>query len=110
MNKKILNSGLLVISVLAVSVLPLIVLAAGGATLKTMAAAVQSAAIDIATPIVIVGWIVAGILYLTAAGSPEKMGTAKKAMVACVIGTVLVVLAIGSNMIIDVIKNAFGIT
>lgn len=105
MNKKTLF--LILAATIAVS--PAIVLGAG-ATLQSMGTAIQSAAVSIATPIVVIGWIIAGILYLTAAGSPEKIGTAKKALFACVVGTLLVVLAIGSNMIIDVVKNAFGIT
>jgi quinol-cytochrome oxidoreductase complex cytochrome b subunit len=79
-------------------------------TLPTLAKNVEATAVDIATPIVIIGWIIAGILYLTAAGSPEKIGTAKKALVACVIGTILVVLAIGSGAIIGVIQSALGLS
>lgn len=115
MNKKILGSTLLFALILTILILPFVVLAqdggggGGGATLKGMAASVKQAAVDIATPIVVVGWIIAGILYLTAAGAPEKITIAKKAVIACTIGTVLVVLAIGSDMIIEVVKNAFGI-
>ena len=60
---------------------------------------------NIGGSIVIVGWIIAGILYLTSAGSPEKTGTAKKAMIAAVIGTVLVILAAGAA---PLIKDAIG--
>jgi len=70
---------------------------------------IKEIAINIASPIVIIGWIIAGILYLLAAGSPEKINVAKKAVVACVIGTVLVVLALGTGPIIDVIKNSLGL-
>lgn len=107
MNKKILF--LILLTIVAMPVIASAQAAAGGTTLDSMAKALQSAAVAIATPIVVIGWVIAGILYLTSAGSPEKTGTAKKALIACVIGTVLVVLAIGSNMIIDVVKNAFGI-
>lgn len=41
--------------------------------------------------IVVVGWIITGILYLTSGGNPDRLSIAKKAVVACVIGTVLVV-------------------
>ena len=37
--------------------------------------------------------IVAGILYLTSAGSPERMGTAKKALFYAIIGIVIGILA-----------------
>ena len=78
-------------------------------TLEEMAVRVEAVAVGIATPIVIIGWIIAGILYLTAAGAPERITTAKRAMVAAVIGTVLVVLAIGGGTIITIIANAFGL-
>ena len=54
---------------------------------------VKDAAVAVGTPIVIIGWIIAGILYLTSAGSPERTGVAKKAIVAAVIGTALVLIA-----------------
>jgi len=104
MNKKILLSVSLAAVLVSSSVA-----SAAGTTLQSMAVAIQSSAISIATPIVVIGWVVAGILWLTSAGSPEKTGLAKKAMVACVIGTILVVLAMGSAAIINVIKNAIGI-
>ena len=102
MNKK----TLFLILLIAVIALPNMVFAS---KLGDMATAVENAAIAIATPIVVIGWIVAGILYLTAAGG-SRMEIAKKALIACVIGTVLVVLAIGSNSIIGVVKDAFGIS
>ena len=105
MNKKILGTVLFA----AFVVLPSLAFA-GGETLGSMACKVETAATDIAIPIVVVGWVIAGILYLTAAGAPERMGIAKKAVVACVIGTVLAVLAVGSADILDVVANAFGIS
>ncbi len=50
--------------------------------------------------------IVAGILYLTSAGSPERIGTAKKALVYAVIG---IVIGIAANAIVEVIKNVLGV-
>lgn len=55
--------------------------------------------------LVVISWVIAGILYLTAIGNPQKMDTAKKALIAAIIGTVLVLLA-GSA--IDIVKDAFG--
>ena len=106
MNKKILF-----LILLAVLVLPVIALAqaAGGATLDSKLTAVKSAAVSLGGAIVVIGWVVAGILYLTAAGAPEKLGVAKKALVACVIGTVLVALAITATNAMDLIKNIFGL-
>lgn len=53
----------------------------------------QASFTTIGASVVIIGWIITGILYLTAAGSPEKTGVAKKSLVACVIGTVLIIIA-----------------
>jgi len=88
MNKKILNSILITTTL----VFPGMVFAA---EVPAMVTSIKNAFVLIAGSIVVIGWIVAGILYLTAAGSPEKTGTAKKALIACVIGTALVVLAAG---------------
>ncbi len=54
--------------------------------------------------VVVIGWIVAGILYLTAAGGP-RMEVAKKAIIACVIGTMLIIIATtAEKFIADVFK------
>lgn len=62
-------------------------------TAAQMAGKFQKAATDVGWPIIIIGWIIAGILYLTSAGSPEKAGTARKALMYAIIGTVIVILA-----------------
>jgi len=80
----------------------------GGTRLTAMASAVQTAATSIGLSIAVVGWVVAGILYLTAAGGP-RMETAKKAMIAAVIGTLLVVLAQAQATIRDLINTTFGL-
>jgi len=79
-------------------------------TLTDMTAKLKDTAVTIGGSIVVIGWIIAGILYLVAAGKPEKIQIAKGAMIACVIGTLLVVLASVSTNITDVIKSAFGLT
>jgi hypothetical protein len=73
-----------------------------GKEIKEMTAAVETAALAIGGSLVIIGWVIAGILYLTSIGSLEKMGTAKKALIAAIIGTILVVLAKGGY---DMIKG-----
>ena len=63
---------------------------------------VKRLAVAVGGSIVVIGWVIAGILWLVSAGSPEKTGVAKKAIWAAVIGTVLVVIAgVSSNLIID---------
>ena len=101
MNKKILF--LILLGVLT----PIAFISAQ--TLTGMAGSVRDAVSTIGVSIVFIGWVVAGILWLTSAGSPEKTGTAKKAIVACTIGTILVILAAASEAIMNVVKTAFGI-
>lgn len=101
MNKKIsylISLGILLLPAMAFA-----------STLGTYAEKVKIAAIDLAGAIVVIGWVVAGILYLTAAGAPEKLGVAKKALVACIIGTMLVVLAMTSDAIVSLIKDTLGV-
>ena len=105
MNKKKISLALLLGSFLPLAS----VLAADAVTLDAMVLNIKTIAVTIATPIVVIGWIIAGILYLTAAGSPERTGIAKKAMIAALMGTILVVLAIGSAAIIGIIQNALGL-
>jgi len=54
--------------------------------------AAKTAFRQIGATIVVIGWIITGILYLTAGGG-ERLGVAKKALIACVIGTALIILA-----------------
>jgi len=77
--------------------------------LQGLATQIQTTVTAIATPLVIIGWLIAGILWLTSAGSPEKLGIAKKAAIAAVIGTVFVALAIGSASVLGLIKAALGV-
>ena len=72
-------------------ILPITALAAGDT--DAIINAFKEIFVSIGAAIVVIGWIIAGILYLTAAGSPERIGTAKKALIACVIGTVLIIIS-----------------
>jgi hypothetical protein len=49
--------------------------------------------------------IVAGILYVTSAGSPEKVGTAKKALIYAVAG---IVIGLAASGIVELIKTTIG--
>lgn len=52
-------------------------------------------------------FIVAGVLYLTSAGSPEKINMAKKALTFAIIGIVIAVVA---GSIAAIIKSTLGVT
>ena len=101
MNKKTLFLVLL----LGVLVVPNISLAQ--VSLDNMVESIKDLLVNIASFVVVIGWVIAGILYLTAAGNPEKTGLAKKAMIAAAVGTVLVILA--SADIYGMIKSALNI-
>ena len=64
-----------------------------------MIARIGSISWNVGGAIIIIGWIIAGVLYLTAGGG-ERMGIAKKALIAAVIGTVVVVLSMSASTII----------
>jgi len=63
------------------------------AAVPEMVDKVKTAFTTVGASIIVIGWVIAGILWLVAAGSPEKIGTAKKATFAAVIGTAVIILA-----------------
>jgi len=50
-------------------------------------------------------FIVAGIFYLTSAGSPERIGVAKKTLIYAIAGLVI---GLSANMIVDFVKKSIG--
>jgi hypothetical protein len=104
MNKKILSPVLLIAPVLMALILPFTVAAD---QLTTITTSIENAAWIIGTTVVVIGWIITGILFLIAQGAPEKLSTAKTALIAAVVGTLLIVLA-GSAA--SLIRSAIGIT
>lgn len=80
-----------------------------GTTLTEMLENLKTVLIAIGASVVVIGWVIAGVLYLTVAGAPEKINVAKGALKACVIGTILVILADASATIIEVVGSAFGL-
>lgn len=105
MNKKILYTLLLWVNLF----LPIAVY--GGAAGPTGAchflSSIQSGLLTVAVSIVVISWIIAGVLWLVSAGSPEKMGTAKKATIAAVIGTAIIAIA---DLMYVVILQLLGLT
>ena len=66
---------------------------------------IQTAFVSIGGSVVAIGWVIAGVLYLTAAGSPEKLGTAKKALFAAVVGTAIIVIGGAGTKAYDFIAH-----
>lgn len=106
MNKKTLFLILLGVIIS----LPVVVLGQVTATSTDPCATInafKNITMEVGAAVVIIGWIITGILYLTAGGAPEKTGTAKKALIACVIGTIVIIVAPGAY---DFVKGALSIT
>ena len=97
-NKKI---SFLIIS--AALILPTLISAQ---TLASMASSAMNAIVAAAGYVVVILWIITGILFLTAVGSPEKLSSAKISLFAAIIGTVIVIIA---NYATDFVGKIFGI-
>ena len=61
----------------------------------------------IAITLIVVGWIIAGIIYLSSAGSAERMTIGKKAITAAIMGTVLVIVA---TLAEEVVSGLLGLS
>lgn len=103
-----INKKLLVfISILA---LPVVVQGAGTvpSSLTTVLDNINVTVVAIGYAMVIIGFVVAGIIYLTSAGSAEKISTAKRALIAAVIGAVLIAGSTGTKIITKAIGEILG--
>jgi uncharacterized membrane protein (DUF485 family) len=92
------NKKIIFLILLGFLMLPL--LASAQVTIQSMVDAAVQTTLYIASGIVVILWVVTGILFLTAQGAPEKLSTAKKALFAAVVGTVLVLVAQGAFSIV----------
>lgn len=61
---------------------------------------------NMAVAIAVISWIVVGIMFLAAVGSPERFSAAKKALFWVIIGTIVLLLA---GVSINLINSAFGL-
>jgi hypothetical protein len=106
MNKKTTSSILLGGLLLILVILPLAVTAqASGGDSDKVIGAVQSLFVKVGSAVIVIGWIITGILYLTAGGG-ERLGIAKKALIACVIGTALIII---STTAYNFVKDALSL-
>jgi len=99
MNKKIIFSILL-----GTALLPK--LASAAVTIRGMVDGAVQTTFYVASGIVVILWVMTGVIFLTAQGAPEKLSTGKKALIASVAGTVLVIIAGGA---INLVKGMFNI-
>jgi len=88
---------------LAVLALPGVSLAE--ATIQGMVDGAVRTTFYIAGGVVVILWLVTGMLFLTAAGSPENLGAGKKALFAAIAGTVLCIIAGGAVGLVSSMFN-----
>jgi hypothetical protein len=114
MNRQIFSLIALVLLTLALS--PLIIKAADSATISNplsannFTALLTNIATAVGTLIATLGvimLIVAGIFYLTSAGNPERISTAKKALIYAIAG---IVIGLAANAIVSIIQQTLGVT
>lgn len=105
MNKKIICSvifiGLLCLTNLAFGQITNYGPASWTALLGGIAKAVGKLVASLGTVMI----IVAGILYLTSAGSPERIGLAKKALIYAIAG---IVIGLAASSIVDIVTGFMG--
>ena len=87
MNKKILGLGL------SLTALTLPIVASAQQTLQGMVTTFAGALGGVGAGLAIIGFTVAGIMYIASTANPSMMSTAKQALVAAVIGIVILSLA-----------------
>jgi hypothetical protein len=108
MNKKILFIFILAVII----ILPVVAFASFSdtesdtVTVETIIVAAEQTTLYIASGIVVILWVVTGILFLSGSGDPSKLVAARKALMAAVAGTVLVIVAASA---ISIIGSAFGL-
>ena len=96
-----------IIALVSATILPIAALAVNTPTV--MLDKTEDLVVSIGAAIVVIGWVVAGILYLMSRGDPSKLGTAKSALVAAIIGTVLVIIAkLGYDAIQSLLNPIIG--
>lgn len=97
MYKKI-NKKILFLTLLGALILPALSYAA---TIEGMVDGAVSAALYIAGGVVVILWVATGIIFLTAQGSPEKISSGKKALLAAIAGTILCIIAAGAASLVS---------
>lgn len=104
MNKKIFLSILISALVLPISVFAQS--SGSSITVESITGKAVQTTFLVASGIVVILWVVTGLLFLQAQGAPDKLSTAKKALIAAVAGTAIVIIA-GSA--IALVKSALSL-
>ena len=107
MNKKEIFSFLL-LSLVAVALVSPMVASADGATVGGIISSIKASLTGLGGSLATIAFIVAGIMYLTGSGNPSRMTVAKGALVAAVIGIVIVLLAGNACEFVNTFTGAGG--
>ncbi len=94
---------LLSIASLATILSPLV---AHAATLQQVVDGLKVSLTGLGISLGVIGFMVAGIMFILATTDPKKMDTAKQALLAAIIGIVIIVLASSADTFV---KNLFGL-
>ena len=96
MNKKILNSFIFA-GVLLLAAIALPHAASAQSSLGNIIDTVATQLGYMAGGLAIIGFMISGILFIAATGNPSLMSSAKAALIAAIIGVVIIVLAKGAT-------------
>jgi len=101
-----MNSKKIFILILLSTVLVLPSLASAQITIQGMVDGAVTTTLYIAGGVVVIFWVIAGILFLSAQGAPEKLKSARMALITAVVGTLLVIVATSG---VSLVRSAFNI-
>jgi len=104
-NKKILSSILLGALLLVVFSMPLV---ASADSISGIVGKIKDSLSGLGAGLATIAFIIAGIMFLSATGNPSRMTIAKGALVAGVIGIVIILLADGACEFVKTFTGASG--
>ena len=99
MNKKVLLSILL-----GILIVPSVALGAA-TTIKEIVDNAKTSLVPIVASLSVIAFIIAGVMFLSATGNPSRMTVAKGALIAAVLGIVILALAGSADTFV---KTFFG--
>jgi len=99
------RNKLFLILLLAALISPFVSYAQVPQQLTTILNNVQAVAVAIGWSLLVIGFVIAGGLYLTSTGDLTRMGIAKKALIAAIIGGIILVLGAANNTLRNIITN-----
>ena len=102
-----MRSKIIFFVILAITAFPYVCSAAGLTIGDLLGAFVSNVVWPVAVGAAIIFWIWTGILFLMSEGAPDKLSTAKKALMWAIIGTIVIVVAYSA---VTIIQNALNLS